>query len=83
MKAPKNQVTEVLYMLLNGKKTTSDFKEIGILNSNARIANLREMGVNIICDDIKHTNKFGRSNTYGLFSILNKREARKIYTEIN
>jgi hypothetical protein len=83
MKAPKNQVTEVLYMLLNGKKTTSDFKEIGILNSNARIANLREMGVNIICDDIKHTNKFGRNNTYGLFSILNKRDARKIYTQIN
>lgn len=83
MKAPKNQVTEVLYMLLNGKKTTSDFKEIGILNSNARIANLRAMGVNIICDDIKHTNKFGRSNTYGLFSILNKRDSRKIYTQIN
>jgi len=83
MKAPKNQVTEVLYLLLNGKKTTFDFKENGILNSNARIANLRAMGVNIFCDDIKHTNKFGRTNTYGLFSVLNKKDARKIYTQIN
>ena len=83
MKAPKSQIAEVLYLLLNGKKSTSDFKDKNILNPTARITNLRAMGVNIFCDDIQDTNKFGRTITFGLFSILNKREAIKIYNKIN
>jgi hypothetical protein len=84
MTTPTNQNAEVLNLLLTEKRQTSlNLVMNGILNPTARITNLRKMGVNIICDFIKHTNKFGRTIKYGEFYVLNKREARKIYTEIN
>jgi len=84
MTSPTNQNAEVLNLLLTEKTTTSlNLVMNGILNPTARITNLRAMGINIICNLIKHTNKFGRTIHYGEFSILNKKDARKIYTQIN
>lgn len=84
MTTPTNQNAEVLNLLLTEKRQTSlNLVMNGILNPTARITNLRKMGVNIICDLIKQTNKFGRTIHYGEFSILNKKDARKIYTQIN
>jgi hypothetical protein len=41
------------------------------------------MGVNVLCEFISHTNKFGRAIRYGQFSVLNKKDSRRIYKEIN
>lgn len=81
MKAPKNQNAELLSLLLTEKQTSLNIVMNGILNPTARITHLRKMGVNVICNLIKHTNKFGRVIRYGEFSVLNKRESRIIYTK--
>ena len=83
MTAPTNQNAEVLNLLLTEKQTSLNLVMNGILNPTARITNLRAMGVNIFCEFISHTNKFGRSIRYGRFSVLNKKDSRKIYKEIN
>lgn len=83
MTTPTNQTSEVLNLLLTEKQTTLNFMLHGILNPGARIKNLREMGVNIVCEFINHTNKFGRSIRYGQFFITNKSDSRKIYKKIN
>lgn len=83
MTTPKNQTSEVLNLLLTEKQTSLALISNGILNPGARIANLRAMGVNILCSYFSTTNKFGRAVKYGEFSILNKKDSRKIYTQIN
>jgi hypothetical protein len=83
MKQPTNQLSEVLYLLIEGKKTTLDLVKFGILNPSARISNLRAKGVNILCEKVNHVNKFSRKINYGLFILLNKKDARLIYTKIN
>jgi hypothetical protein len=83
MTAPTNQNAEVLNLLLTEKQTSLNLVMNGILNPTARITNLRAMGVNVLCEFISHTNKFGRAIRYGQFSVLNKKDSRKIYKEIN
>lgn len=83
MTTPKNQTSEVLNLLLKSKQTSLNLISNGILNPGARIANLRAMGVNIICNYYQTINKFGRLVKFGEFSILNKKDSRKIYTRIN
>jgi hypothetical protein len=84
MTSPTNQNAEVLNLLLTEKTTTSlNLVMNGILNPTARISSLRAKGVNIICRFINHTNKFGRSIRYGEFSVLNKKDSKRIYKEIN
>ena len=83
MTTPKNQTSEVLNLLLTEKQTSLALISNGILNPGARIANLRAMGVNILCSYFSTVNKFGRAVKYGEFSILNKKDSRKIYTQIN
>lgn len=83
MKQPTNQTSEVLYLLLQGKQTTFDLVKNGILNPSARISNLRAKGVDILCHKIDHVNKFSRKINYGMFTILNRKDARLIYTKIN
>lgn len=83
MTTPRNQTLEVLNLLLTNKQTSLSLISNNIINPNARIANLRAMGVNILCSYLYTTNKFGRAIKYGEFSILNKRDSRKIYTQFN
>lgn len=82
--APSNQKEELLYMLLNSK--TLSRRQIliqsGILNPTARIADLRNLGVIIDCDNIKVKNKFNRSVTYGAWSISNKKKSEELYREM-
>jgi hypothetical protein len=80
---PTSQSSEVLYLLLEGKKTTMDFFKNGIMNPTARISDLRSLGVQIICDKVDHVNKFGRKINYGQFTILNTTESLEIYKKIN
>jgi len=83
MRNPKNQKMEVLNLLLNAEQTTLDIIRVGVLNPSSKISQLRQLGVNIICENQKHKNKFGRNINYGKFSILNKQESKKIYNTLN
>lgn len=83
MTTPTNQNAEVLNLLLTDRQTSLNLISNGILNPGARIANLRAMGVNILCSYFSTVNKFGRAVKYGEFSVLNKKDSRKIYKEIN
>jgi hypothetical protein len=83
MTKPKTQIAEVLHLLLSQDMTSLDIIMNGVLNPTAKISQLRAKGVNILCNDVKHKNKFGRQMTYGRFTILNRREAAKIYNQIN
>jgi hypothetical protein len=82
MKQPINQKTEVLYSLLQGEQTTMSIVKLGVCNPTSTITHLRRAGVNIVCDNKPHKNKFGRMIKYGRFNILNKREATKIYNNL-
>ena len=83
MQQPVKQLSEVLYLLIEGKKTSMDLIQNGVINPSSKIFELRKLGVNILCEDIKHNNKFGRKMTYGNFSVLNRKEAKEIYKRIN
>ena len=82
-KTPKNQTSEVLNLLLSNKQTTLDLMANGISCPSARIANLRAMGINVVCEVNQVINKFGRLVKYGTFFISNKTFANKVYTRIN
>ncbi len=83
MKKPINQKMEVLNLLLTNEQTSLDIIRVGVINPSSKISQLRQLGVNIICENQKHKNKFGRNISYGKFKILNKRESTKIYNSLN
>ncbi len=83
MKSPKKQIAEVLHLLLQSDSTSFDIINLGVLNPTAKISALRKLGVVIYCNNIHTKNKFGRSVTYGMFTILNRTEAKRIYNSIN
>lgn len=83
MKQPKTQLAEVLYLLLQNDLTSLDIIMHGVLNPTAKISQLRAKGVNVLCNGVKHKNKFGRQIAYGRFTVLNRREAAKIYNQLN
>lgn len=84
---PKTQTAEVLYEFLHSDSLTrSDFfKSTHILNVTARIADLRKLGLNIICEHKNVQNKFGRKVSFGAWSLAkeDKEKAVKIYRTIN
>jgi hypothetical protein len=82
MKKPINQKTEVLYSLLQREQTTMSIVKLGVCNPTSTITHLRRAGVNILCDNQPHKNKFGRVIKFGTFSVLNRREATKIYNNL-
>ena len=83
MKQPKNQLAEVLNLLLTKYRTSLDIIMCGVLNPTSKISQLRDKGVVVLCDKVKHTNKFGRKMNYGKFSVLNFKDSVKIYNQIN
>jgi hypothetical protein len=87
MKNPKNQLAEVLYLLLTQKSITvkSAMNDIGILNLSARISDLRiKHNLIIECRKINTKNKFGRDISYGNFFLVTKKSiANKVYNNIN
>lgn len=83
---PTTQMNEVLYMLL--KRNSINVKQMmfdtGILNLTARISDLRiKHNLNIECETINTTNKFGRSIKYGKCVLTDKETGLKIYKNIN
>lgn len=84
---PKNQTAEVLYLLLTQKSITvkSAMNDIGILNLSARISDLRlKHNLIIECRKINTKNKFGRSITYGTWTLSTKKTiASKVYNIVN
>lgn len=86
---PKNQVMEVLYYLIEKASigmaaSTRDIqRDCYVLNVTAKISELRKLGVQILCDSVKHKNKFGREITFGAFKILNLQESKTIYLTKN
>lgn len=83
MQQPVKQLSEVLYLLIEGNKTSMDLIHNGVINPSSMISILRRKGVNILCENINHNNKFGRKMNYGNFSILNLKESKEIYNRIN
>ena len=83
MKQPIYQRTEVLYSLIQGQQTTMDIVKLGVCNPTSAISILRKSGVSIVCSNIPHKNKFGKKIKYGIFSLTNKKEAIKIYNNLN
>lgn len=87
MKTPKNQLAEVLFLMLSQKSITvkSAMNDIGIINLSARIADLRlKHNLVIECRKINTKNKFGRNISYGQFFLTTKKTiANKIYSNIN
>lgn len=89
MTSPTNQTAEVLFEILNNVSVSR--KDIlintGVLNHTARIADLRiRHGLIIHCERISVKNKFSRSITYGLWSIIgndNIQKAKSAYNQIN
>ena len=81
---PTTQVEEALYLLIKkGRMTRKDFfMETFILNAPMTILKLRRKGVNIVTDEIKKVNKFGRNIEYGSYRLLDKKEAIKIYKKL-
>jgi hypothetical protein len=83
MERPKNQLAEVLYVLLHAPQTSLDIIQNGVLSPTSKISQLRARGVQVLCDNINTRNKFGRKISYGVFSILNKDESIEVYNQIN
>jgi hypothetical protein len=83
MKSPKNQLMEVFNLLLTSQVTSFEIIKLGILNPTARISQLRSKGVDVICTEMPHINKFGRKCSFGVFKLANKKEANKIYKLLN
>ena len=83
MEKPKNQLAEVLYVLLHSPQTSLEIIQNGVLSPTSKISQLRVKGVNVLCDNINVRNKFGRKINYGVFSILNKEESIEVYNQIN
>jgi hypothetical protein len=81
MTKPKNAQMELLHYLLTRKQvTTRDIqRELFILNVTATISMLRRKGVQILCENVKTRNRYGRPVNYGKFSILNKNQSKDIY----
>jgi hypothetical protein len=82
---PKNQVMEVLYYLIHhhGATTRDIQRDCYVLNVTAKISEVRKLGVQVLCDERKAKNKFGREITFGSFKILNLAESKKIYIQKN
>ena len=83
MEKPRNQLAEVLYVLLHQPQTSLEIIQNGVLNPTSKISQLRAKGVQILCDNMNVRNKFGRKISYGVFSILNKEESKEVYNQIN
>jgi hypothetical protein len=82
MKKPINQMTEVLYSLLQGELGTLDIVKLGVCNPTSVITLLRRNGVDIHCESIAHKNKFGRKVKYGKFKVVGKAKAKSIYNNL-
>jgi hypothetical protein len=88
MKKPNNQIREVLYELIkNSAMTRMDFfRQTGILNVTARIANLRNIyRIDVRCKKIHTINKHGRKICYGSWSLDPRTldDVKVIYEKIN
>lgn len=83
---PTNQTAEVLNLLITKKTITrqSVFQDTGILNLTARLSDLRNAGLKIICEAVQVQNKFGRKIQYGKWKIEgDEHEVIKLYKTIN
>lgn len=85
MTKPKNAQMELLHFLLTRKNvTTRDIqRDLFILNVTATISVLRRKGVQILCNNVKTRNRYGRPVKYGKFSILNTNQSKDIYQKHN
>lgn len=78
---PESQIQEVLFELINrieiDRRTM--MLHCGVWGLTARISDLRKLGLNIISNEIKSVNKFGREIKFVHYSLKNKKEACQIY----
>lgn len=81
---PKNQLQEVLYLLLKNHKyggvTRVGFMRMAyVMNAPEAIRKLRHRGVGIETIPVDHTNKFGRVVTYSVYKLTNHERAAEQY----
>lgn len=82
MKKPIDQKTEVLYSLLQSEQRTLDIVKLGVCNPTSVITRLRSVGVDIVCESMPTKNKFGRKVNFGVFRLVGKKNATKIYNQL-
>jgi len=87
LEKPKNQSAEILFELICNSGRQS-FKQLyaatGILGVSQRISDLRKKGLQVVCVEIKGTNKHGRSCAWGTWSVQGETEkAIEVYSVIN
>ncbi len=84
LKLPTNQVSEILYLLLEYDTITfgDSYLMTGITNLNARISDIRRLGLDVPCKMIKFINKFGRKKEYGTWSLPNKKLGIEVYKKL-
>lgn len=85
MKTPKNQISEILFYLINYTEINHVrlISITGALSVTCSITNLRKMGVIIDSKRIHTKNKFGRPIHYVNWIVKNKTFAKELYKEIN
>jgi hypothetical protein len=86
MNKPLNQTAEVLFELIQKKNVSRMmfFKNTGILNVTARIAELRiDYGIEIRCKKVSAMNKHGRTIKYGVWSLSDIERCIEVYKIIN
>lgn len=85
MKTPKNQISEILFYLVQKPKINHVqlINLTGALSVTCSITNLRKLGVIIDTETIHTKNKFGRPIHYVNWIVKNKIFAKELYKEIN
>jgi hypothetical protein len=85
MNRPTSQQTELLHLLITKDNVTTRFiqQHLFILNVTSVISYLRSKGCDILCNSVETKNRYGRKVRYGKFNLLNRKEATKIYNQIN
>jgi hypothetical protein len=85
MKTPKNQISEILFYLVQKPKINHVqlITLTGALSVTCSITNLRKLGVIIDTETIHTKNKFGRPIHYVNWIVKNKTFAKELYKEIN
>jgi hypothetical protein len=82
---PTKQLTEVLHFLLTHQNMTFDqiYQQTYIKGLSQRISDLRDLNLDVHCDEIETKNKFGNYVSYGKWTLRNKDLGIELYEKLN
>ena len=80
---PISQLTEALYLLIDGPQTRVTFiQKAYILNAPECVRKLRGRGVSIETNPVNTINKYGRPVSYCFYSLVDKKSAKETYLKM-